>query len=308
VFLLSGVAEDTKTRRKMFTVISGRRLLAFLIASTPLAAVEEPAVRTDPERLVNGSAFLVRVTETRTWRSLEGTFDGRPVFFERDSTGTWIGFAGVDFEVAAGSHDLALTAAAASGPTEKHVVPIRIERVDRPTSELSVPKRYIEPDALTRARIARERAIKASALGVVTPRRLFRGRFTAPVALGTSEEYGVERVFNGKRQSVHLGLDYHAPPGTPVNAVNSGRVALARNLFYEGRCVAIDHGRGLVTLYLHLSRLDVREGVRVVKGQRLGLSGSSGRATGPHLHLAVRWQGIYLDPISVLALDVPATD
>ncbi|HKC26329.1 MAG TPA: M23 family metallopeptidase [Thermoanaerobaculia bacterium] len=289
-------------------MISGRRLLPLLLASARLAGREAPAVRTDPEHLVNGSAFLVRVTETHPWRLLDGTFDGRPVFFERDATGTWIGLGGVDFEAAAGPHDLVLAAVAASGPGEKHVVSIPIERVERPKSELSVPRRYVEPNARTRARIARERAIKAAALGVVTPRRLFRGRFTAPVALGTSEEYGVERVFNGKRQSVHLGLDYHAPSGTPVHAVNSGRVVLARDLFYEGRCVGIDHGRGLVTLYLHLSRLDVKEGARVVKGQRLGLSGSSGRATGPHLHLAVRWQGIYLDPISVLALDVPATD
>jgi murein DD-endopeptidase MepM/ murein hydrolase activator NlpD len=291
----------------MFTVSFGRSFFLLFLA-TRLAAGETPVVRTDPERLVNGSAFLVRVSETRPWRSLEGTFDGRPVFFEKDSTGTWIGFAGVDFEAAAGFHDLTLMAAAASGPTEKHVVSIPIERVDRPKSELSVPKRYIEPDARTRARIGRERAIKAAALGVVTPRRLFRGHFVEPVELGTSEGYGVERVFNGKRQSVHFGLDYHAPRGTPVRAVNAGRVVLARDFFYEGRCVAIDHGRGLVSLYLHLSRLDVKEGAIILKGQRLGLSGSSGRATGPHLHLAVRWQGIYLDPISVLALDVPATD
>src|SRR5204863_291700 len=131
------------------------------------------------------------------------------------------GLAGVDFDAAAGSHDLVLTAASASGPTEKHVVSIPIERVDRPKSELSVPKRYVEPDARTRARIARERAIKAAAMGVVTPRRLFRGRFTAPVALGTSEGYGVERVFNGKRQSVHFGLGYHAPAGTRVTAVDA---------------------------------------------------------------------------------------
>src|SRR5258706_4790573 len=133
----------------MFTVISGRRLLPLLIASARLAGGEAPAVRTDPGRLVNGSAFLVRVTETHLWRSLDGTFDGRPVFFERDATGTWIGLGGVDFEAAAGPHDLVLAAVAASGPGEKHVVSIPIERVVRPKSELSVPKRYVEPNAPT---------------------------------------------------------------------------------------------------------------------------------------------------------------
>ncbi|HST12482.1 MAG TPA: M23 family metallopeptidase, partial [Terriglobales bacterium] len=106
-------------------------------------------------------------------------------------------------------------------------------------------------------------------------------------------------------KSVHQGLDYRVGPGTPVMAVNSGTVLLARPLYFEGNCVVIDHGQGLLSLYLHLSELKVKEGEHVDRGIEIGLSGATGRATGPHLHLAVRWQGVYVDPAVLLRLPLP---
>jgi murein DD-endopeptidase MepM/ murein hydrolase activator NlpD len=100
-------------------------------------------------------------------------------------------------------------------------------------------------------------------------------------------------------------LDYGVPSGTPVHAANRGTVILARPLYFEGSCVVIDHGRGLFSLYLHLSDFKVKEGDQVETGQLIGLSGGSGRATGPHLHLAIRWQGVYLDPALLLELKLP---
>src|SRR5665213_2046218 len=92
--------------------------------------------------------------------------------------------------------------------------------------------------------------------------------------------------------------------GTPVRAGNSGTVVLAHRLYFEGNCVIIDHGMGLYTVSMHLSRIDVRLGQYVETGQRVGLSGSTGRVTGPHLHWAVRWEGAYLDPAKLLKLDL----
>ncbi len=103
-------------------------------------------------------------------------------------------------------------------------------------------------------------------------------------------------MFNGKLASIHKGADFRAAMGTPVHAANSGVVVIARPLYYEGNCVAIDHGLGFYTLYMHFSRIDVKEGQRVQAGDLLGLSGATGRVTGPHLHWAVRWQGTYLGP------------
>jgi murein DD-endopeptidase MepM/ murein hydrolase activator NlpD len=103
-------------------------------------------------------------------------------------------------------------------------------------------------------------------------------------------------------KSRHLGLDFAVRPGTPVHAINRGTVVLARPLYFEGGFVVIDHGQGLMSLYLHLSEFKVKEGDEVSTGQLIALSGGSGRATGPHLHLAVRWQGIYLNPEVLLRL------
>jgi murein DD-endopeptidase MepM/ murein hydrolase activator NlpD len=120
-----------------------------------------------------------------------------------------------------------------------------------------------------------------------------------------SDVFGTSRTFNGKVQSVHQGLDYAVPEGTPVAAVNSGTVVLAQPLYFEGNCVVLDHGQGLLTLYMHLSKIEVKEGDRVTSGQILGGSGGTGRATGPHLHVAVRWQGVYLNPETLLSLQLP---
>jgi murein DD-endopeptidase MepM/ murein hydrolase activator NlpD len=89
--------------------------------------------------------------------------------------------------------------------------------------------------------------------------------------------------------------------------MNDGTVLLARPLYFEGNFVVLDHGQGLLTLYLHLSEFKVKEGDQVKRGQIVGLSGGTGRATGPHLHVAVRWQGIYLDPASLMRLQLPLT-
>jgi len=95
------------------------------------------------------------------------------------------------------------------------------------------------------------------------------------------------------------------PAGTPVVAANDGTVIIAQPMFYEGNLVVIDHGQQFSTLYMHFSRIDVKVGQQVKKGQRLGLSGATGRVTGPHLHFAARWQGAYVDPVLLLKLEMP---
>ena len=129
---------------------------------------------------------------------------------------------------------------------------------------------------------------------------------TEPVSSPVSDLFGTERVINGEVQSRHQGLDYAAPAGTPVRAINRGVVILARPMFFEGDFIIIDHGQGLLSLYLHLSEFKVKEGDEVSGGQVIAMSGGTGRATGAHLHLAIRWQGAYLNPAILLGLPIPA--
>ena len=169
----------------------------------------------------------------------------------------------------------------------------------------SVPKQYTEPSAEQLQEINQDKTIKQQAFAHVTPEREWAGSFHPPVKAEISDVFGTSRTFNGKTQSVHQGLDYAVPEGTPVAAVNSGTVLLARSLFFEGNCVVLDHGQGLLTLYMHLSKIEVKEGEHIAGGQKIGVSGGTGRATGPHLHVAVRWQGTYLNPATLLSLQLP---
>ena len=103
--------------------------------------------------------------------------------------------------------------------------------------------------------------------------------------------FGKRRIFNGEPRSPHGGADYRARVGTPVLAAEAGLVVLVARHFFAGRSVYVDHGGGLISMYMHLSRTTVRAGQRVEKGERLGLSGATGRVSGPHLHFGLRWRG-----------------
>lgn len=129
--------------------------------------------------------------------------------------------------------------------------------------------------------------------------------FTLPLApplepLPEGGRFGARRFFNGEPRSPHTGSDYHAAAGTPVHAVADGVVALAADHFFSGNSVFLDHGDGLISMYFHLSEIDVAPGERVARGQVLGKVGSTGRATGPHLHFGVRWHGERIDPEMLL--------
>jgi murein DD-endopeptidase MepM/ murein hydrolase activator NlpD len=172
------------------------------------------------------------------------------------------------------------------------------------TGSLTVAPKFVEPGPEALKEIQAESQLKEKVFSVSALEPEWAGSFRAPVAAAPTESFGTRRMFNGKLASVHKGMDFRAAAGTVVRASNSGVVVLARPLYYEGNCVVIDHGLGLFTLSMHFSRIDVKEGQRVTQGDRLGLSGATGRVTGPHLHWAVRWQGAYLDPAKLLKLNL----
>jgi murein DD-endopeptidase MepM/ murein hydrolase activator NlpD len=169
---------------------------------------------------------------------------------------------------------------------------------------LTVAPKFVEPNPEELKRIEAEKEIKAEVFAASAHEPLWAGNFRAPVTAAPTDSFGTRRMFNGKLASIHKGMDFRAQMGTTVRAGNSGAVVLARPLYYEGNCVIIDHGLGLFTIAMHLSRIDVREGEHVATGRRLGLSGATGRVTGPHLHWAVRWEGAYLDPAKLLRMNL----
>ncbi|HPC83997.1 MAG TPA: M23 family metallopeptidase [Thermoanaerobaculaceae bacterium] len=179
----------------------------------------------------------------------------------------------------------------------------RIERVQRrvgrypyPEQRLRVPERMVNLSPEDLARVERENA----RIALLWPRES-EVRFTLPLAppLPPSfrgERFGHRRVFNGQPRSPHNGLDFKAPAGTPVTAPADGVVVLAEEHFFAGNSVFVDHGGGLISMCFHLADLPVREGQEVRRGEVLGHVGSTGRATGPHLHFGLRWHGARIDP------------
>jgi murein DD-endopeptidase MepM/ murein hydrolase activator NlpD len=301
---------------------TGRRTLVIVLAgvlfhSVPLGAFEIPAplskakaadfsVRWQPVRLVNGSPIIFHVTSTEALSSLSGKWLNHDVFFSSDPRGkVWYGIAGASLETRPGNYSLELKGVTTAGKDLSFQKRIGVGKGKYHSIAASVPKQYTEPNAEQLQKIDQDKALKEHAFARVSPEREWTGSFHPPVKAQISDVFGTSRTFNGKTQSVHQGLDYAVPESTPVAALNSGTVLLAQPLFFEGDCVVLDHGQGLLTLYMHLSKIEVKEGDRITTGQKIGLSGGTGRATGPHLHVAVRWQGVYLNPATLLSLHLP---
>ncbi|MGO9575911.1 MAG: M23 family metallopeptidase [Terriglobales bacterium] len=304
---LISVAVFKPVRERLFHPVA---LVAFallsLAANLSAATAAHWIVGNQPTRLVNGTPVLFRVTTPTPVRTLSGNWLGHEIAFSFDASHkSWFALAGISLETKRGAYPIQLHAETFAGEAISFEKEIRVERQRYPRVLLKVPGRYTAPSAEEQHQIEQDKATKAEAFKTLSPGREWEGSFAPPVNAGISDVFGVERVFNGSVQSTHQGLDFRVSSGTSVAAVNSGHVILARALFFEGNCVVIDHGQGLLTLYLHLSKFLVDEGDDVKKGQPIGLSGGTGRATGPHLHLAVRWQGVYLDPQVLLQLKLP---
>jgi murein DD-endopeptidase MepM/ murein hydrolase activator NlpD len=254
-----------------------------------------------------GSPVLIHVDAASDAPSdvrIEAEWLGRKVeFFPGRGGHGWYALAGVDVEAPTGPSTLRIVVHAATGNRDLSRT-IEIHPAHYRTGSLTVPPKFVEPGPDELKRIEEESRLKARVFAASLPQPLWSASFRAPVTALPTDSFGTRRIFNGKLASIHKGMDFKAAAGTPVRAGNGGLIVLARPFYYEGNCVIVDHGLGLFTLYMHLSRIDVQEGQRVATGDLLGLSGATGRVTGPHLHWAVRWQGAYLDPAKLLHLNL----
>ncbi len=267
-------------------------------------------IESQPVHPVNGSACLFKVTTSVKLGELHGKWLDHEVQFEPLAGGrNWVAFAGTAFAAKRGRYSLELDGKTVAGSPVHFSQKIRVAIVNRKTiaapKPLAVEGRFTSPDPETLKRIDQEKAAKTAAYNETSPHALWSGPFVQPLDSLITETFGVRRVFNGQILSEHHGVDFRAAPGTPVLASNSGTVVLARDLFFEGNCVILDHGQGLFTIYMHFSKFAVHEGDKVERGQKLGESGATGRVTGPHLHVSVLWRGVALDLLSLTELKPP---
>lgn len=225
------------------------------------------------------------------------TLDGEPLMLSSD------GVFAFGFSRDHGPHAL-LIAIAPDGSKETKSILVAPRQYDVQRINGIAPK-YVSPPAAVLQRIAEEKALKAKSRPDNTDATWFAETFIWPAVGPVSGVYGSQRVFNGEPRRPHFGMDIAAPTGAAVRAPADGIVTLAKpDMYFEGGLIFIDHGQGVSTNFMHLSRLDVKPGDHVKQGDVIGAVGGTGRATGPHLHWGMTWRGIPLDP-QLLVADHP---
>ncbi len=255
-----------------------------------------------PAPLKPGGVALIAVSSPLDLTALAGEIAGRPVhFWPAASAREWNGLAGIGLDAAPGSVALTIHGTTAGGASATAQVSLVVERYRYETRRLTVDPKMVNPPESELARIKQETQAMADAFAILTPERLWRSAFDAPVPGAPNSSFGRLTITNGKPAGRHQGADFRAATGTPVHAPNAGRVVLAKNLYFAGNTVILDHGLGVFSLLAHLSRIDVQPGAVVARGDVVGQSGATGRVTGPHLHWAVRFGEMTVDPLSLMS-------
>jgi len=263
------------------TGFSGRLLLVLALAFSVSAA--EPPVSAPPGGLVRWSApgTLHCAMKGRSWAAL-----GETCYYP------------IDLQQPPGAISVARW-----GTGARQYSRISVEAFDYGAEDIQlpdIPQAHPSPEDLKRN--MRDRVLESK----IWIRKEGPAKFTLPLGpparpFPKGKSFGVKRSYNGKPEDQpHTGTDYPTPVGSPVIAVADGTVVLAADLFYSGNSVFIDHGDGMVSMYFHLSDINVTAGEEVKKGHTLGKVGSTGRATGPHLFFGIRWHGARINPDLVL--------
>jgi murein DD-endopeptidase MepM/ murein hydrolase activator NlpD len=247
---------------------------------------------------VQGGIVSLTVASDAPLASLVLVDGEKRVPLERDAAGrVFRGLFGVDLDAKPGAREITLE----SGEGDARLAwRVRVLKGSFRVQKLTVDPKFVEVPPEEQERVKADAARVNAAYRSAEPGRRWSS-FARPVA-AEGGNFGSRRVYNGATTGFHAGLDMAAPKGAPVAAAADGRVALAGDLYFSGGTVLLDHGGGLFTQYMHLSRIDVRDGDVVTKGTIVGLVGATGRVTGPHLHWGARWQGARVNPEALLAL------
>jgi len=271
------------------------RLLGFITGLAMSAAVPAAAPLAQ-HRSVPGGVALIDVGASP--RAPEVRYGGEPVLVLGDEQG-WTAVIGIGLNTTPGTANALVRRA---GEDEQRIG-FKVEAHRYAEQHLKVPAAKVDLSKEDLARYQRERAHLAGVASTRSAALPASLRFAPPVPGVRSSSFGLRRFFNGQPRNPHSGMDIAAPAGTAVAAAADGRVIDTGDYFFNGQTIWIDHGSGLLTMYCHLSAIDVRTGDIVRAGEQIGAVGATGRVTGPHLHFSVSLNRVMVDP----ALFLPAT-
>ncbi|MCE5311986.1 MAG: M23 family metallopeptidase [Nitrospiraceae bacterium] len=254
-------------------------------------------VEISPKEIMPGDPFIVKVSGSSS--APDVIFEGRSLALSGCGKDCYVCIGALDVNAdPVGNHKVQISNSSKSMDLELIVKPAAFPEIHLTLSQDRV---VLSPENLKRSQ---EEKQKLDAIFMQIGSRIWTDVFTYPVSTEVSSPFGVKRLINKKMNSIHRGIDMRAKAGDPVKAANTGRVVLAEELFFGGNTVVIDHGLGVFTFYMHLSEFSVSNGDLVAKGQAIGLAGSTGRSSGPHLHFGIKVQSISVNPVSFLRLGI----
>ena len=275
------------------------------------SATTGPVIRLAYRSLQPGEPVLVFLDNDGTVRSASVSLLGKTAEMRAapssptplgSGSGDLFAFLGIDVQAKTGPCVMTVKLRRAGGAVENVRKDLVIIERKFPSTKLQFKPEYVTPPASLQARIKRESELLALATSVVTPEWLGDGPFALPHDAPSWSNFGQRRLNNNVLQSLHTGLDVRVPFGEPIRASNAGRVVMASDLYYGGKTVIVDHGLGVFSSYGHMSGLLVKRGEAVQKGQTVGLCGTTGRSTGPHLHWSFKILETRVDPEAMLRL------
>lgn len=270
-----------------------------LVSLCASAAVLPPLTLEAPASVGKGNAFLARALSGVPVNEFTFTWLGKEQAVKAIRSGNaWLGEillpVPVDTRDDGGRLAVGVSGGGAVGAT------VNFHDVKRPVQKLQVDKKYVDPPKAVQQRIKQDRQKVRQALARNDVERQWRLPLYRPVQGGISSQFGLKRVFNGQLRGQHRGLDLRGAEGTPIHACSDGVVVLNDDLYYSGNTVYVNHGDGVFTAYLHMSKSNVQPGQQVRRGDVIGYVGATGRVTGPHLHLSLLVQGQSVDPLPLL--------
>jgi hypothetical protein len=249
--------------------------------------------------LAPGEAVLVDVKSRDVIDEVQAEWMGGRITFFAVGDNTWQGVAPIDLAAKPGTYTMVISARTRNG-TRPTRYPLTIVPRTFPARTLRVEDKFAEPPRAALGRIERESKAVEAIFARRASSRMWNEAFVAPVPGVATSSFGRRTIVNGEPRAPHSGMDFQAEPGTPVTAPNRGTVVLVADQYFAGRVVIIDHGAHVFSYLAHLSAIDVETGDVVERGQRIALSGATGRVTGPHLHWTLRIGAARVDPLSMV--------
>jgi murein DD-endopeptidase MepM/ murein hydrolase activator NlpD len=247
-----------------------------------------------------GEVVQIILTGPQDGSKVKGFWQAQPLEFFEVKEKEYRSLVGIDFRLTPGTYPLEVEVDSPRNSSTTYRTSIEVAKKEFGEQSLTLPENMVTLDADTLKRVRIESAEFRKLWDIHTPKRYWYGNFVLPLPGKLSTPFGLGRILNGEPRSPHSGVDLRANLGEPVRAANHGRIVLVGDFFFHGKAVVIDHGWGLYTMYFHLSKVNVSEGDLVGKSYVIGLAGSTGRATGPHLHWGVRLGGARVDPFALM--------